>query len=242
MKVISILTLVVVLLLVAWNYLVVGLPLNGVSTGEVSDLYPTLVTPAGYAFSIWGLIYLGLISFGIYQVLPARIGDASLHPVRYWLMVNLVINGLWLVAWHYQVIWLSVLLMLGILVSLIFANLPLHANANLAPHWVRWTFEVYMGWITVATVVNVSVWLFDMGMFTGGDELIGFILVMLVATIIGFGVLLRWNAYAYLLVLVWAFGAIGVKLMANPGTEGWRWIPWGLAAFMAVVMIFKALR
>ncbi|MEL7342117.1 MAG: hypothetical protein AAGM67_16665 [Bacteroidota bacterium] len=73
MKLLPTLTLIAILLVIAWNYAVNAIPLNGMTSGEVSTLYPTLITPAGYAFSIWGVIYLGLLAFGIYQLLPAAL-------------------------------------------------------------------------------------------------------------------------------------------------------------------------
>ena len=99
MKPLALLTLISVIAITAWNYAVNAIPLNGINTGAVSAKYATLITPAGYAFAIWGLIYLGLTAFAIYQILPTQNGvGESLDKIRTLLIINLLLTAFWLFA------------------------------------------------------------------------------------------------------------------------------------------------
>ncbi len=190
------------------------LPINGVTTGEVSDSFPSLFTPAGYVFSIWGLIYSLLIVFVVYQALPPQKDNPRLERLGYWFALSCAFNFGWLLAWHYGAIGLSELLMFGLLGSLIVCYLRLGIGERevsraeaLAVHL---PFSVYLGWITVATVANTSVTLLNYGV-TGG-WLAPFWTLVAVAAAVGVGYLTLKNRgdAAFNLVLVWAFIGIAV--------------------------------
>ncbi len=244
MKLLPTLTLISILLVIGWNYAVNALPLNGITSGEVSALYPTLITPAGYAFSIWGIIYIGLLAFGIFQLLPAAQNASTLALgqrdfIRQMLMINMLGNALWLLAFHYQYIGASVLVMLSILgtLLLIFSRL----NEAAFPAWVNWTFQIYFGWITVATVVNISVLIFDWNILDNNSQ-VWLISILIVAFSIGTALMWSTKAYAYLGVLIWAFVAIGSKLNTDFPETTYAYWPWGLAGLMALAIIIRLLR
>ena len=191
------------------------LPINGVTTGEVSDSFPSLFTPAGYVFSIWGLIYLLLAVFVVYQALPSQKDNPRLERLGYWFAISCAFNVSWLLAWHYGAIGLSQLLMFGILGSLIACYLKLGIGKSEVSRTetlaVRLPFSVYLGWITVATVANTSVTLLNYGV-TGG-WLAPFWTVVAIAAAVGVGTLMlrKRGDTAFNLVLVWAFAGIAVK-------------------------------
>lgn len=200
---------------VAVNALANTLPLNGLSTGAVSNSFPNLVAPAGYVFSIWGLIYLLLAVFVVYQLLPAQRGNRRLDRLGYLFVVSCVFNIAWLFAWHYLQLPLSLLLMLGLLGTLILAYERLEIGQQGAPLGerlaVQLPFSVYLGWITVATVANTSVVLLDLGVRAGWTAPFWALVAIAAATLIGLTVLRRRGDLAYALVLVWAFVGIAVR-------------------------------
>ncbi|RMF03679.1 MAG: tryptophan-rich sensory protein, partial [Bacteroidetes bacterium] len=161
----NLLGLVIALVL---NSLANGLPLNGKTTGELSDMYPNLFVPAGFTFGIWALIYLMLIGVVIVQF---RSSSAPwVKRIGLWFFISCLANASWIVAWHYLQVRLSLLIMLLILGSLllIFLRLRTVAAADGIERWlVRPAFSVYLGWISVATVANVTTLLVDEG-FDGG--------------------------------------------------------------------------
>lgn len=244
MKALPIFVIISILATIAWNYAVNAIPLNGITSGEVSALYPTLITPAGYAFSIWGLIYISLLAFGVFQLLPTSQAASSFANeiqdyIRKLLIVNLFANALWLLTFHYQFIWASVLVMLTILGTLILINLRL-SDATF-PAWVNWAFQIYFGWITVATVVNVSVQFFTLDLLDN-QSLVWLIIILCVAVAIGSWVMWTFKSYAYLGVLIWAFIAIGVKLSADFPSDNYSLWPWGLAGLMGVLIAIRLFR
>lgn len=189
------------------------LPLNGLGTGEISDRFPVPVTPAGYVFSIWGLIYLGLTAFTVVHSLPARREDAKLRSVGWIFALSNLFNGLWIYAWHYLSFPLSLLLMLGLLASLIAIYLRLEIGSQRYGGLDRWTisapFSIYLGWITIATVANVTITLYDAGF--GGFGIPGTawaIALFCVAAGLGLWMIFRRDEAAYPAVLIWAL--IGV--------------------------------
>lgn len=229
----------VTILTITINVLANALPINGIATGAISDNYPVLFTPAGYVFAIWGVIYLGLIAYTVYQALPAQRGNPQLRAIGWIYVVSGLANSLWIFLWHYLAFGWSVLVILVLLVSLglIYARLwPVRAQASRGEWWTtHLPFSIYLGWATVATVANVSVWLYDLGW--SGSPLTPewwAVIMLAVAAVLGALFGLRLHDAAYVLVLTWAFAGIWVKQGATPIVA---WTAAGLAVVMALVAI-----
>jgi hypothetical protein len=136
------------------NYLSMALPLNGKTPGEISDMYPNLFVPAGLTFSIWGIIYLLLIAFGVYQLVQSyrqQSGIILFHErVGVWFLIVCGLNVAWLFAWHYLFMATSALIMLLLLASLIVMYLKLRIgkeNSGLIEGlFLKLPFSIYLGW------------------------------------------------------------------------------------------------
>jgi hypothetical protein len=200
------------ILTLTMNYLANALPLNGQTSAMVSARFPTYFTPAGFAFSIWGVIYLGLIAFTVYQALPAQIDNPRLVKIRKWVMLNGIFNSVWLPLFHYEYISLSVVVMLGLLYTLVQINVILNKESvktNTEKWLVGVPFSIYWGWICVATVANVSILLTTTTWFGFGIAAPMWSVVMIVvATAIGLWAYFKIPNLAYILVFVWALFAI----------------------------------
>jgi translocator protein len=212
-RILMVLSLVLVLVV---NFLANALPINGVTTGEVSDQFPILFVPAGYVFSIWGLIYLALIGFVIYSLLPKGRKDQRIDAIAGWFVASNLFNTAWVFLWHYQQFVLTLIPIFGLLVSLILIYLRLQVGKK--PHsWidkllVAAPFSIYLGWATVAVVANVSQALYFIG-WRGEPLTMPFwtVLMLLIASILGVLMIFLRKEVAYPLVLVWAFVGIWVK-------------------------------
>jgi hypothetical protein len=207
------------------NGLANGLPLGGQTTGEISDKYPSLFTPAGYVFSIWGLIYLGLIVFVIWQALPRQRSNEKIRSVRVPFVVSCACNAAWIFAWHFDLLWLSLVLMAGILGSLIVIYRRLAIGQDRVPVTERWfmhlPFSVYLAWISVASIANLSALQID----RGWDDLLfsaatWTIIKIAVAGSIAVTVLFRRRDVAFMLVVVWASIGIAVAHTDVPMVVG----------------------
>jgi hypothetical protein len=191
---------------------------NGTTVGEVSAKYETLFTPAGYAFAIWGIIYLLLILFVTYQwfVWFKRKEDRELKQISWWFAVGNLANGLWVVAWLNEQMGLSVLLILILLFSLIQLTIRLRLEIWDAPlriiAFVWWPVCIYLGWVIVATVANISVFLVSIG-WQGGflQEQVWTIIMIVAATTIYLLLIKTRNMREAALVGIWALVAIAVK-------------------------------
>jgi translocator protein len=229
---------VAVLAVIVVNGLANALPLNGRSTGSISDSFQVFFVPAGYVFSIWGLIYLGLIAFVVYQALPSQREAPRLLRVGYWFAGSCLANIAWLFCWHALQFPLTVLLMLALLLSLIVIYLRLEigrSTATRAETWcVRVPFSIYLGWITVATVANVTVLLTYWHWSGWGlrPELWA-VFMLLAATAIAAVMSLTRGDVAYVLVLVWAFVGIALKQASAPLVAG---AAWALAAALLPIL------
>jgi translocator protein len=194
------------------NTLANTLPLNGRTTGEISDSLDALFTPAGYVFGIWGLIYLGLVGFTLFQALPAQQANPRVVATGWWVALSNIANGLWIVCWHYGLIPLSMVAMLVLLGALIVIYRRVHAPDHPAPDgWTRWLvqapFSLYLGWISVAALANAAALLRWLGWGGGNPEVLLTIVLILVAA--GLALWLRDPIYA--LVIVWALAGILVR-------------------------------
>ena len=191
------------------------LPLNGRTAEQISDALPSYFTPAGYTFSIWGLIYTALLGYIIYQALPGQKERPFQSQIGWLFVVSSLANAGWLFAWHYGAYVLSVIVMLTVLVTLIAIYLRLNigrVNSNLTLSdrlLVQFPFSIYLGWITVATIANIASVAAYLG-FTGfGIAGPTWSAIMMSVAVIVAGVLLfKRRNLAYAGVLVWALFGI----------------------------------
>ena len=201
---------------IVMNILANALPLNGLNTGEISDRFDVYFVPAGYVFSIWGLIYLALIAYTVYQALPANRERPALRRIGWPYVLSCAANITWLFMWHYERFNLSLAAMLVLLAALIAIYLLLgigRAQVSMAMRWaVHIPFSIYLGWITVATVANATNVLYLINWDGLGLGPVAWAVIMLiVATAIAVAVNLTRRDVAYVLVVIWAFVGISVK-------------------------------
>jgi benzodiazapine receptor len=195
------------------NYLANALPIGGRTTGQISDAYPTLFTPAGYTFAIWGVIYLLLIGFVIRQAWPSDRDGRALAQIDWPFRINCLANASWIVAWHYDFLVLSLVFMIVILWSLARIVGVLRTDHEVQRGWsyllIGLPFSVYFGWISVATIANVSVLQSAWGL---NDLLIGEVAwtFLKLGAAVACAVLIGWKRAdpPYAFVITWA--ALGI--------------------------------
>jgi benzodiazapine receptor len=225
------------------NGLANTLPLNGLSTGEISDRFEVYFVPAGYVFSIWGLIYLGLIAYGVYQVLPAQSEVKSLQDISWLFLASSAANIAWLFLWHYEQFTWTILAMVALLVLLIliYERLWQVRDTAKSPHFwlVQIPFSIYLGWITVATIANATSLLDFLGWSGWGIADITWAVVMLlIAMVVGVAFILRRRDPAYGLVLVWALAGIAIK---HTGTSTVALTGWITAGIVMLTVLYQIL-
>ena len=163
----SFLNLIGFLAVVIVNALAVILPINNMTTQQLSDKYPNLFVPAGITFSIWGIIYLLLLVFIIYQFIVAfrRSSDERgiFEKISILFFISCIFNVAWILAWHYEIVWLSLIIMVLLLISLISIYVRLGTGKpgirNSEKIMINIPFSVYLGWITIATIANATAFL-----------------------------------------------------------------------------------
>ena len=198
---------VMVISTIVINGLANALPLNGQTTGEISDRFDVFFVPAGYVFSIWGLIYLGLGAYAIYQAIPAQSDNRRLRRIGVPFTIASLANIAWIFLWHYEQFPLTLVAMLTLLVSLIVTYLRLDISRAKVTTAERWTvdvpFSIYLGWITVATIANVTSLLEYLNWSGWGIQPEVWAVIMLIAGLaIASAVSLTRGDVAYLLVLI----------------------------------------
>lgn len=196
---------------IGFNWLAAAGYVGGVTPAEISEKYQTLITPAGYAFAIWSLIYLGLIVFSIYQMLPGNL--AKFAGIRTIYIVSAALNCVWIYFWHNDQIAACLGIITLLLLSLFLINQRLNGVSDLAGYWAaRAPFSIYFGWVTAATLVNFAISLkyFNVEL---SDTAWTWIAVGLISLAAAMGVLVRFKMtnYVYPLAIAWALTAIGVK-------------------------------
>ena len=235
------------LVALAVNVLAVALPLNGKNTADISNQFPVYFVPAGYVFSIWGIVYLGWIAFVIFQFLPSQRQTPRLRSLGYLFALSCLFNAAWLFCWHYEVFGLSVLVMLCLLATLIASYLRLNVGRGRVSAAEKWCvdipFSIYLGWITVATVANISDWLYSVRWNGFGlDPQIWALIMLTVATLIGLTVALTRQDSGYLFVLVWAFIGIGIKQSAATLVAATAFVAAVFALLLALISIVQRRR
>ena len=210
------------------NYLANALPIAGVTTAEASDALANLFTPAGVTFSIWGLIYALLLvytihQFGFWQKEVNSERETFFATVNRYFLVTSLANIAWIFAWHYGIVWLSLVIMFVLLTFLIKIADVVNKRelATVDVLCVRAPFSIYFGWITVATIANVTVFLVSIGWDRFGlSESMWTMIIILVGA--GIGAVRMWkdaNIF-YGAVFVWAYAGIWFKHMSASGFNG----------------------
>lgn len=213
-------TAITFLITLAINGAANALPINGQTTGEISDRFRVFVIPAGYVFAIWGVIYVGLAAFTVYQAL--RGSDPVVRRVGWLPALSGVLNTAWLLLFQYEAFALTVPVMAALLVTLIAIHRRLwdvRGQLTTASRWmVRVPFSIYLGWITVATIANVAQALSSLGVGGFGKPLETTIAagVLLLGAAIAITFVRRFGDLAYGAVIVWAYVGIVVKELSTP--------------------------
>ena len=226
------------------NVLASVLPLNGQNTGEISDRFQVYFVPAGYVFAIWGIIYIGWVAFSMYQFRPAQKESPRLRNLGYLFALSGVFNAAWLFCWHYNLFGLSVLVMLTLLGLLIASYLKLNVGrtpVNTAEKWsVDIPFSVYLGWISVATIANVTSYLYFIN-WTGFGiaPQVWAVIMLVIASVLALAMTITRSDSGYAFVLVWSFTGIAQKhsdtaLVANSA--------WVATLFMLGLAIYSIIQ
>lgn len=220
---IKIFTGVTYIAMVVMNFLANGLPINNRSTGDISDAYPNIFAPAGPAFSIWGLIYFLLGAYVVYQfVKKDKKTEDIIQKINPLFIATSLANISWILAWHYDYIGLSVFIMVTLLILLIkIANiLSVEKFTSLAKLFVWAPFSIYFGWITVASIANITVFFVSIGW--NGFGIADFVwtsIILLVGAVIGILQMRKDNNAAYGAVLIWAYSWILFKHLSVGGFD-----------------------
>jgi hypothetical protein len=240
LKILSIAAFIGVL---AVNYLANALPINGITTADVSYKYPNEFAPAGITFSIWGIIYLLLIGTVIWQY---KLIGVSIDKINKWFLANSLFNIAWLFAWHYELIPLSLVLMLGILYTLIQINKTITEELpdNLSFRWLPQSgFGVYLGWICIATIANFTTFFVSVNF-----NKFGLTDTFWTGAVIGIGsitaamLVVRYRSIYIGLAVIWALAGIIIRqnqLHGHFTAISWAAVTYGLAV---VVSLFYAKR
>lgn len=212
-------------LMIVLNVLSNTLPINNQTMPEISAKYPSLFTPAGFTFSIWGVIYLALLIFVVYQAMPSQRDNPTIAGISRPFQISCLGNASWILAWHYDFLNLSLLIMLVLLAMLIriYRALLIEVErASIAQHLaLHLPFSLYMGWITVATIANFSAVQTGNGWDDIGLTAVSWTLLKLAtAGAIGATVILRFGDAIFVLVVAWAAYGISVMQYATPAVSG----------------------
>jgi len=220
----SILNMLGFLGVVIVNALAVTLPINNKTTEQLSDQYPNLFVPAGLTFSIWGVIYILLAIFVIYGLIIAFRKDTQklsfIENIGILFFISCLANIGWIFAWHYEILPLSLVLMLLLLGSLITIYLRLRIgksdSTRIVKYLVHLPFSIYLGWITIATIANVTALLVDVNWNTFGlGEQFWAVAVIIVGIAIALSILFTRKDIFYCLVVDWALLGILLKRLAD---------------------------
>jgi len=239
-----VLNLLSALIAIVINLLANALPFNGQTTAEISDRFQVYFVPAGYVFAIWGVVYLGWLAFVIYQWLPSQRDNPRLQRLGYLFPLSCLANSAWLFLWHYEYFVMTVLVMLVLLLSLIAIYLRLRIGLEPKPPLERWcvdlTFSIYLGWISVATIANVTAVLDYLGWNGWGLSPVTWTLVMLaVGVALAAAMGLARRDVAYLAVILWAFVGIAIRNGAAPVVAAGAWTASALVAALLGVAFWR---
>jgi len=227
-RILQILNIVTLIFTIGINYLY-NAPPGRPSISDISAKYDNLLTPAGYAFGIWGLIYIGLIVFVVYQVwdfINKKTDTSFVSAIGWWFIVANLANAAWIIAFTSEQIGLSVLIMLLLFFSLLKIILNINMEKWDAPvpiiGFIWWPISLYFGWINVALMINISAYLTYLGW--DGAPLtaeLWAIIVLLLASVIFISMIWTRNMREYANVGVWGIVAIAVKHWDEAPAVAW---------------------
>lgn len=205
----SILVMLATVATIAFNGLAASGYVNGVMPTEISDKYSTIVTPASYAFSIWSLIYFGLATFSIFQLMPANL--ARFRGVRSLFIASCLLNVGWIYFWHQDRVGVCLILIAALLAILIVIATRCRSSKNTLESWiVKGTFGLYAGWVAIAAVVNLFVYLAASGVASAASPMFG-VAAVIFATAIAVLAAWRISNYFFPLAVAWALTAIAIE-------------------------------
>ncbi len=232
----------VTLITIVINILANALPINGLNTGQISDTFKVFFVPAGYVFSIWGIIYIGLIAYAVYQALPSQRENPRMQSTGWWVALGGLANCAWIFLWQYEIFVWTVAAMLILLASLILVYLRLGIGRTKVKAGETWAaripFSIYLGWITVATVADISdvLWFVKWDQF--GLSAATWMVIILGAVLVIAGLMnfLRRDV-AYTLVILWALAGITVRFPQAGIVTVATWVTFGLVAASLVAAL-----
>lgn len=220
--------------MVVVNVLANILPFGHGKTGDISSKYPNLFTPAPITFAIWGVIYIMLAIFIVYQLGifgNSEVSETVIEQIGFWFVISCILNIGWIFSWHYEIIWLSLVLMVGLLISLLIITARLTptvvthiAGVNRLSFGSKvsmYSFDIYLGWITAATIANASVLLVKNNWDRfGRSEEFWMVVVLLIGALCGLGYILVGQRYMAAVAIIWAYVGILIKHISQSGYGG----------------------
>ncbi len=228
--------LMVLLGVIAVNALANILPINGVTTGEVSAQYDNYFTPAGFTFSIWSLIYLGLLIFTIYQFISKSYNPKS---IGYYFVFNGLANMSWILAWHYGYFLMTVLIIMILLGTLIVINIRIQNSS----YFVKFPFRTYLGWICVATIANTAVYLEYLEIsILGINELYWAMILVITGGAIGLFLLFKKGWFAAAMAIAWGIWGIYRKQIQEGQSETYQILCLGVVITIIAASLFTLLQ
>ncbi len=231
----KILNIAAFLTVILVNYLANSLPINGVKTADISNKYFNEFAPANITFAIWGVIYSLLIATLIWQL---NVQNNAINTINKWWVINSVLNVAWLFSWHYEILFLSIVLMIGILYSLVQINKieSTELAQNIPREWLlKSAFGIYLGWICIATIANFTTLLVSLNF-----NKFGLSDTFWTGTVIGIGsitsamLVVRYKNIFIGFAVIWAL--IGIIIRQNQLHEHFTAISWAALTYgLAVV-------
>lgn len=234
----------------AINYLSNTGIFNGNTMEIISDRYYNAFTPAGYAFSIWGLIYLGLLGFVLYtgrDLFSRKENDPELLKIGWWFVLSCAANSLWVITWLYDFTGISVLILIFLLVCLL--KIIVNTRMELDYHplkrylFIYWPFAVYAGWLSVALVANIAAWLTKIDWNGWGlSEISWTIIILILVGLVNVAVVLTRNLREFALAGIWGIIAVSVSTRTNDGSDAIIYTCYVVAAVIFVFIFMNALK
>ncbi|AJE51204.1 tryptophan-rich sensory protein [Paenibacillus polymyxa] len=220
------------------NILASTLPIGGRSTAAVSNMYPTLITPAGYAFSIWSVIYVLLACFAVYQATSTGQAKTSVQSIGIFFILSCLFNIIWIFLWQYVYVELCVIVIILYLLSLfvVYTRTRTPQPTRGEMWFVKLPFSLNLGWVSVATLINIAVAL-EKNEWSGWglSDTIWAIIILLIGAALAILVSFPYRDSIYPLVFVWAYVAIAIE---HPNNENVRLAVWILSAIILVYALW----